>query len=100
MNGMYVKIEDKQWIKLVFMTRMYRDARSTKHKIVQYILTLISNLLHNIHHLFTAPTCFGHTTGPSSLSYKLLRRIQYVLQVDTRNGKNVHIVSIYNYKIC
>jgi len=70
-----------------------------QNKIVQYTLTLISNLLHNIYHLFTAPTCFGHSTGPSSLSYKLLRRIQYVLQVDIRNGKNVH-TGVYNYKQC
>jgi hypothetical protein len=74
---------------------IYRDALSTKHKIVQYTLTLISNLMHNIYHLFTAPTCFGHITGPSSLSYKLIRRIQYVLQADIRNVKNVHIGGVY-----
>jgi len=45
---------------------------------------LTANLLHIIHYLLIARTCFRHSTWLASASYSLLRRIQQMLQVVTR----------------
>jgi hypothetical protein len=48
-------------------------------------------------YLFTAPTCFGHSTGPSSLSYKLLRHIQHILQIVIRKWQKCTHWCVYIY---